>query len=224
MRTSVSRLRMLRNRVLPVLAGVLSALLALWVVLAPAENRLGNLIKLVYVHGALVGVGLISFTVAGVLGLVALLSRQKVWYRGTEAAGQAALIIWVAYVLSSMVVTKLTWGQLIAWNEPRVRATGLILGAVIIMMVLVRFVDHRDFMAVVQLLLGIAPWIVVRQAQAIRHPVDPIGTSGSSAIQTYYLLIFLTVLGLASVLVAWLWVAKAIAARTGPGQDAARVG
>jgi len=199
------------------LAGGLLALLAVWVVLAPAETRLGNVVKLVYVHGALVWVGLLTFSAAGVLGLVALLVRRPVWYQGTRAAGRAALVVWSVYILSSMAVTGLTWGQWIAWNEPRVRATGLIFLAAIVLYVVARLVDQPAFTAVTNLVMGVVPWLVVQQAEAIRHPVDPIGGSGSAAIQGYYLLIVLTVAGLAATLVAWLWVGAALGgSRTAP--------
>ncbi len=207
------KLVQVRNRLLPLLFAVLLGLLAAWVLLAPAESRLGNVVKLVYVHGALVWVGLLTFSVAGLLGLVALamghlggpVARAETWYRGTRAAGTAALVVWVLYSLSSMAVTGLTWGQLVAWSEPRVRATGLILLAAVVVAIVDRLVDQRDFTALVNVALGIVPWIVVQQAEAIRHPVDPIGGSGSAAIQGFYALIVLTVAGLAATLIAWLW-------------------
>jgi hypothetical protein len=205
------------------LAALLAVLLLVWVILAPAETRLGNLVKLVYVHGALVWVGLVAFSVAGGLGLVALVmryllawaDRAKMWYRGTDAAGLAALIVWIAYALSAMIVTGLAWGQVIAWNEPRVRVTGLILVAALVLAIVTRLVDHDDFTAVVNVVMGIVPWVVVRQVEAIRHPVDPIGGSESAAIQVYYLLIVLTVGGLAAALVAWLWAGAELKARRG---------
>jgi hypothetical protein len=186
-------------------AGGLLLLLLVGVALAPAEARLGNLVKLVYVHGALVWTGLLSFTVAGLLGLVALAVRRPVLYRGTRAAGTAALIVWICYVISSMAVTALTWGQLIAWNEPRVRATGLILVAAVVLDIVVWLVDHDGFTAIVNMIMGVVPWIVVRQAGVIRHPVDPIGGSESAAIQGFYLLIVITVAALATTLITWLW-------------------
>jgi hypothetical protein len=63
--------------------------------------------------------------------------------------------------------------------------------------------------------MGFVPWIVVRQAEAIRHPQDPIGGSGSAVIQVYYLLIVLTVGGLAATLLAWLWSGEELKARLG---------
>jgi len=194
-----------QNRTILLIAIGLSGLLGLWLILAPAETHLGNVIKLVYVHGALVWVGLLTFSLAGLLGLVALVVRRPAWYRGTQAAATAALLIWIVYSISAMIVTGLTWGQIIAWNEPRVRATALILIAALLMALVTRFVAQRVFTAIVNILLAIVPWIIVHQADVIRHPVNPIGGSNSTAIQTYYLLIVLTVAGLALTLVAWLW-------------------
>jgi hypothetical protein len=194
-----------KNRIIPLAALTLIALLAVWLWLAPSEARLGSLIKVVYVHGALVWVGLLTFSLAGILGFVALLARRAVWYRGTEAAGLAALLVWITYVISSMAVTGLAWGQLVAWNEPRVRVTGMILLASVAIVVVSRIVNQRDFTALANLAMGIVPWVAVLRVEAIRHPVDAIGSSGSTAIQGYYLLIVLTVAALACTLVAWLW-------------------
>ena len=210
-----SRLRRFKNRIIPLAALALIALLALWLWLAPSEARLGSVIKVVYVHGALVWVGLLTFSLAGLLGLVALLARRAVWYQGTEAAGLAALLVWIAYVISSMAVTGLAWGQLVAWNEPRVRVTGLILLASAAIYVVSRIVNQRDFTAVANLAMGIVPWVAVNRVEAIRHPVDAIGSSGSTAIQGYYLLIVLTVAALACALVAWLWARIELRAASG---------
>ena len=204
---------------MPLLAAGLLVLLVAWLALAPAEARLGQVVKLVYVHGALVWAGLLTFSLAGLLGLVALFLRHvarrpaAAWYRATRAAGLAALAVWVIYALSAILVTGLTWGQWIAWGEPRVRATASILFAAVAAAVIVRLVDQRDFTAMVNLALGIAPWIVVSRVEAIRHPVNPIGGSGSTAIQGFYLLIVLTVVGLAATLVAWLWVGAELSAQ-----------
>jgi hypothetical protein len=199
---------------LPLVAVVLAAFLVIWVLLSPAESRLGNLVKLVYVHGALVWTGLLAFSVAGLLGLLALVVRRPTWYRATQAAGLAALIVWGVYVISAIAVTGLTWGQLIAWNEPRVRATGLILLAAIVLFIVTRLVDQSAFTAVVNLAMGVVPWVVVRQADAIRHPVDPIGGSGSATIQGFYGLIVITVALLAGTLILWLWTGLELKANT----------
>lgn len=202
---SGAALQRVRNRILPACTAVLLGLGALWLILAPAESRLGQVVKLVYVHGALVMVGLVMFSLAGLLGLAALIIRRAAWYRGSQAAGLTALVTWGAYVLSSMAVTGLTWGQLIAWSEPRVRATAMILAAAVVLAVVARLVGHPDFAAAVNVIMGVVPWILVQRAEAIRHPIDPIGGSGSTSIQGFYVLIVLNVAGLVAVLLAWVW-------------------
>jgi len=173
--------------------------------MAPAEARLGNLVKLIYVHGALVWVGLLTFALAGGLALVALMTRRVAWYDASRAASDTALVVWSLYTLSAMAVTALAWGQVIAWNEPRVRASALILLGAAVLWLVVRLVDHPVFGVVVNLVMGIVPWVVVRQAEVIRHPVDPIGGSESVRIQLFYALIVLTVAAMAATLVAFLW-------------------
>lgn len=195
----------LENRIVPLVAAVLFCLLLVWVALSPAETRLGNVVKLVYVHGALVWTGLLTFTLASALGLAALIIRQRRWYEATWAAGRAALIVWIVYAISSMAVTGLTWGQVIAWNEPRVQASALVLLTALLLAIVAHVVDHPDFTAAVNLVMGIAIWVVVRRAEVIRHPVNPIGESGSASIQLFYLLIVVTVAGLAATLATWLW-------------------
>jgi hypothetical protein len=198
-------------------AGFLTLLVAC-VILAPAEAQLGQLIKLVYIHGALVMVGLATFSAAGGLGLVALLVRRRAWYDGTWAAGVAALVVWIVYIVSSMAVTGLTWGQVIAWNEPRVRASALILLAAVVLAVVTRLVGHRDFTALVNLVMGVVPWVLVRRAEAIRHPLDPIGGSQSTSIQLFFVLIVVAVAGLALTLIAWLWL-RARSRPLSPGEQ-----
>ena len=201
-------LRRLRSRLLLPTGVLLLLLLAAWVVLAPAEARLGNLVKLVYVHGALVFAGLCAFSAAGLLGLVALVARRPAWYRGAEAAGWGALLVWILYAISAMAVTSLAWGQLIAWNEPRVRASVLILAAALVLELAIRLVGHRSFGAATRAVMGVVPWLVTSRAEAVRHPVDPIGGSTSPSIHVYFLLISLTVGCLVLDLLAWLWVER----------------
>ncbi|HNS49593.1 MAG TPA: hypothetical protein PKO09_00240 [Anaerolineae bacterium] len=200
-------LRRILGRLLRPAGILLIILLASWTAMAPAEARIGNLIKLVYVHGALVLSGMLAFSLAGLLAIVALLARRPSWFRAADAAGRGALLAWIVCAISAMAVTKLTWGQLVAWSEPRVRSTALILLAALALEVVARMVNQCDFGAVVRIVMGIAPWIVTRQAEVIRHPVDPIGGSGSTAIQAFFLLIVLTVVALVLDLMAWLWVA-----------------
>ena len=96
------------------------AALAILFILSPSEKTLGDVVKLVYLHGALVRTGLLAFSIAGILGAIALASGRSWAIEWGRAVGHAALIVWVLYAVSSMVVTYLAWGVAIAWGEPRV--------------------------------------------------------------------------------------------------------
>ncbi|MDH7489962.1 MAG: hypothetical protein QHH80_10700, partial [Anaerolineae bacterium] len=111
------------TRIAALRAAVWLIALAALLILSPSEKTLGDVVKLVYLHGALVRTGLLAFTAAGALGLAALLAHSDRVARWGEAVGHTALVVWTAYVLSSMVVTYLAWGVAIAWGEPRVRAS-----------------------------------------------------------------------------------------------------
>jgi hypothetical protein len=84
----------------------------------------------------------------------------------------------------------------------------LILVAAVSFALVARLVGSHVFSSLLALVLAVLPWIVVQRAEAIRHPVDPIGSSNSGEMQTYYLLIVLTVAGLAVGLIAHLWLSK----------------
>lgn len=180
----------------------LAALVAL-LILSPSEKTLGDVVKLVYLHGALVRTGLLAFTVAGVLGVAALITRRECTLRWSEAVGHAALVVWTLYILSSMVVTYLAWGVAIAWSEPRVRASAHIFLAAVAFWVLAYLIQDKRATATLNALLAPLAWALVQNAGVVIHPVDPIGGSASVAIQVFYAGIVLCVILLTAELAAW---------------------
>jgi len=188
------------------------AALAALLILSPSEKTLGDVVKLVYLHGALVRTGLLAFTAAGILGLAALVGRRQSTARWSEAAGHTALVVWTVYVLSSMVVTYLAWGVAIAWGEPRVRASAHIFLAAAAFWVLSYIIQDRRVTAALNAILGALAWALVRSAGVIIHPVDPIGGSASVAIKAFYAGIVACVILLAAELALW------FAKRTAPRQ------
>lgn len=180
----------------------LTALAAL-LTLSPSEKTLGDVVKLVYLHGALVRTGLLAFTVAGALGAAALIMRADIAARWSESVGHAALVVWTVYVLSSMVVTYLAWGVAIAWSEPRVQASAHIFLATVAFWILSYLLQSNRATALLNVVLAVLAWVRVRSAGVVIHPVDPIGGSASVAIATFYAGIVLCVILLACELVLW---------------------
>ena len=193
------------NWLLPLLAGaaLIGLAAALWLI--PPEQTLGNVIKVIFLHGALVRVGLLTFAAAGILSLAYLFMRRPSLYAWAMAAQESAVILWIVYALTSMISTRLSWGQWIAWEEPRVRASFHVLWFSVACLLLVLWMGNRTFAAFANLLVTVVAWTLIRGASIIRHPFDPIGTSGSSTYQMLYWVMVVALLVLAGVLVRWLY-------------------
>ncbi len=181
-------------------------LAAVLVYLLPPEQTLGNIIKIVFLHGALVQTGLVAFSVAGLLGLAYLICKQESLYQWCLAAQKTAVVVWIAYALSSMIATYMAWGVAIAWDEPRVQASAKVLVAGVAFLILTLFVNHRQFTAVVNVVMAVLAWVLTKSAIVVRHPFNPIGNSDSATLKWFFVAIFAVVLLMAIQLTRWLHV------------------
>ncbi len=195
----------LRKR-LPLLFTLLAVLLLLF--LLPPERTLGDIIKLVLLHGALVRAALVAFAVAGVLGLLCLVSPNPTWSRWTIATQMTALTLWLANLLASSIATRLAWGEWIAWGEPRVWATLHVAWLAVACLVLVLWLNHRIFTGLTNLSVALLSWGLIRGATLIRHPFDPLGSSNSILYQGLYGAMVLVLLLLAWQAVRWLYASR----------------
>lgn len=202
--SSVAAAPHFRRWVMPALTalGLAGLAAALWLI--PPEQTLGAVIKVIFLHGALVRVALLAFAAAGVLSLGFLLTQQARWYAWAMAAQQGAVLLWIVYALTSSISTWLSWGEWIAWDEPRVRASVHVLWFSSACLLLVMWMGNRHFAAVVNLIVTGVTWTLIRGASIIRHPFDPIGTSGSNTYEVLYWIMVAALLLLAGLLVRWL--------------------
>lgn len=175
----------IRRWVWPAL-GVLALLLAVLVWLSPAERTLGQTVKLVYVHGALVRTAVVMFAASLPVNLVALWPGKTGWRSWGKALTLAAMLIWLAHTLFSMVTTYAAWGIFIAWYEPRTRFTFLLAGVGIIIVGVAYLIAEPRFTAVVFAVLAGLVLAMLPRLGFIQHPLDPIGASPSAAIQVFY--------------------------------------
>lgn len=166
------------------IALILLDAMLLW--LAPAEQTLGQVVKLVYLHGALISASMLGFVVAGALGLVWLFARRGSVLHWMMSLQRAAALTWLIYLISSVWVTYLAWGVAIAWGEPRVEATLRVTLAVVVILIVTEIVKMPLLTAVGNALLAIVTILVIQSAGVIRHPVNPIGTSASAGIKWFY--------------------------------------
>lgn len=191
----------LRNWLLPLLTPVAILILLF---LLPPERILGDVIKLVLLHGALVRAGLIAFAVAGVLGLFCLFSPNPQWTRWCLALQVTALLLWVGNMLSSSIATRLAWGEWIAWGEPRVWATIHVLWLASACLLLVLWLQHRFFTGITNISVAVLAWGLIKGAALVRHPFDPLGASNSLTYQALYLAMVVVLLVMAWQAARWL--------------------
>ncbi len=184
------------------LFGLCALLAALILALMPQEKTLGQIIKLVYLHGALSRAGMIGFWAAGIAGAAYLLRPGEPLLRWSRALLWAGWGYWTAHFLVSMPATRLTWGPWIAWGEPRVTMTLQVLAVGLIVIAVAWLLDDARFTAAANLLLGIAILFLVERTGVLRHPLDPIGTSPSATLRLIYLLLMLPIIA-SMFLAAW---------------------
>jgi len=187
----------------PVIFVALLLLIALLVWFSPAEQTLGDVVKLIYLHGALARTGLLFFGLAGFLGLMAIIANRQSLAAWCDASGKAALTIWIIYSVSSMISTYMAWGVLVAWGEPRVAASTQVLAVALLVTGVNHFVKEPRFTAATNLLLGGLAWWLTQQAAIVRHPLNPIGQSDSTAIKGFYIALLMACLALAALITYW---------------------
>ena len=185
------------------LLAALGALAVLLVALIPPERTLDWIIRPVFLHGALVQSGLAAFAAAGLLGLAWFLNRSRRLLAWCLAVQETAVALWLAYALSSMVTTRLAWGEWLAWDEPRVRASIHVLWFCIACLLLVRWMKHPVFTALTNIVAAAAVWYLIKGAGLLRHPFDPIGDSNSLTYQVLYWSLLAVVLAAAAVFARW---------------------
>lgn len=183
----------LARRVIAPSLAVLAAVVVLLTWLSPADRQLGDVVKLVYLHGALVRAGMLAFWAAGLVGLAALVARRQALHDWTRAIRETAILTWLVYMVSSGIVTYLAWGVVIYWAEPRVQTSFQILLAALLLYAL-GWLSRRTWVAALgDAILALLVVYLPATAGLIMHPVNPIGESGSLAIQGFFVAITLVV-------------------------------
>lgn len=175
------------------LAGLVAAWLAV-VLLAPEEVTLGGGIRIVYVHVALIWAGMAGLLLAGGLGGLALWRSRPRVYRWMTVVAWVGLLLFGAGVGTSLIAEIVNWGG-IAWNEPRTAANLNLLAGATIAQVIASWIDRPRPAALLNIAVAAAVvWTTVTTELQL-HPADPVGGSGSAAIQlTFYGLFALTAL------------------------------
>ena len=184
---------------------VLVVLIVIVAVIAPADKVLGDRVKMVYVHGAIIRVVLAMFVLSGLLGLTYFFVNRFALFDWSKALQEASLILWIFYVVISVITTIQTWGA-IAWFEPRWTFTLQMTGLAPIAYLAGALMKNRKIAAALNAIIAATMLFLLSQARLIIHPIDPIGTSGDAGIQLSYfvMLILWALVGLQVVRGLWM--------------------
>ena len=181
--------RTLQKTSLPIYAALFIALGAL-LVFSPAEATLGNVVKIVYAHGAAERVSMYAYLLGSGLGLVTLAIKSASLARWAQAVAETAIVFWLAQIVISAPAQVLAWGAF-TLDEPRVSSALWVLALTILVYLVARWIGENGWMALAAVVNAVIVTIVLRGAINILHPVDPIVGSDSIAIKIFYAAIVL---------------------------------
>lgn len=175
---------------------LVAASVLIW--LAPEERTLGQGIKIVYLHVGLIWAGMVTFSLAGLLGLAVTFSAHKKIQAWTQTIGWVALLLFAAGIAMSIVATKINWGAFF-WTEPRMIASLQFL----VVAMLVQFVNswlpwHRG-RGMLSALLATFLMFSILGTPLVLHPQSPIRASSSLGIKMSFLGMFI----LCCLIAAW---------------------
>jgi hypothetical protein len=160
---------------------ILVILIVVVTLLAPADRVLGEATRLVYVHGAIIRVILGTFLLSGLCGLIYLLNKTATWAAWSQVLMETSLLLWIPYLISATIATLQTWGA-IAWFEPRWLVTLQISVIAPVAYGVSQVVKKPIVTAALNVIVAVTIFVLTRSTGLILHPIDPIGSSGSSGI------------------------------------------
>lgn len=182
----VDRLRNREN--IPILvAGAISiSILLAW--LAPSEATLGDAVKLIYVHAALMWVGFAFLTIGGIAGGAYLFRRRDVLINWSYGLSFVGVVFLLATGILGAFSAKITWGA-VFWAEPRMAMLGRILFAAVIAALAGRISGSKVLGGAAVFGLAVIAWVLVIRTELVIHPDSPIFSSDSAAVKVFPVLI-----------------------------------
>ena len=173
----------------------------LLVILSPEDKELGAILKLIYLHGALITAGLSLFTAAGLVSMITLF-RSRMNFKMLFAIEKTAVIFWVAATIIGDLTSVFAWNG-INPGEPRFAATIIISLVSVGVYFISTAIENRKIISLLGIGLALSVWAVMGSAGKILHPDDPFGASEPS-IRTFFLLISLVFLAASVLTVRWI--------------------
>ena len=169
------------TRVTTAVLVVITLLATIILLLSPIEQTLGNGIRIVYLHVALIWVGMAGLLIAGLLGLIISAVPAATWLTWLRVTSWVAFGFFSVGAIISLVAEIVNWGA-IFWSEPRTASILQILAVAVIIQITGSWLNHARLYGLLHAALaGFMVWSTGR-AELVLHPDNPIGTSSSTCI------------------------------------------
>jgi hypothetical protein len=172
--------------------------------LTPLEQTLGGNLRLIYLHGAWVWTGIITFCAAGIFGLIALLLRSQSLHAWSRATGWTGLCFWVTYLPMSLAVMQINWNGLF-FAEPRwkVPFTFAVIG--ILLQAGLLFINTSWITSLANISFASTLLFNLIRMDSVLHPDSPVFSSDSSDIKLIFILLLISTIIMSGVL-SYLWI------------------
>jgi hypothetical protein len=145
-------------------------------------------------HGAWVLTAELAFLAAGLVGLIALITRREVFHRWSAALGRTGMIFWVTYLPLSLWAMQSNWNGLFL-AEPRFRLAAIFAVTGILLQIGLWIINIDWITSLANVVFIVILRVVFSTAENIMHPPpSPIFNSGNYAMIGFFLALILLAL------------------------------
>ena len=167
---------------------IVIALLALF---GPEEQSLGSNVRIVYLHGAWVLAAELAFLAAGIVGLLALITKRDTFHNWSAALGRTGIFFWITYIPLSLWAMESNWNGLFL-AEPRFRLATIFAVTGVLLQVGLWLINMNWVTSLANLIYIIVLRVVFAAADNVMHPPpSPIFNSGNFAIIGFFVAMIL---------------------------------
>jgi hypothetical protein len=160
--------------------------IALLAFFGPEEKSLGANVRIVYLHGAWVLAAELVLLMAGLAGLIGLITPRKDFNSWSAALGRAGMVFWVTYLPLSLWAMQANWNGLFL-SEPRFRLAAIFAATGVLLQLGLWLVNTAWITSLANILFIIALRFTFATVENVMHPPpSPIFNSGNTTIIGFF--------------------------------------
>jgi hypothetical protein len=160
----------------------------LLVLAGPAERTLGEAIRYVYVHVALIKAGMWGIYLSGLLGLLILITGQSKLQPWAQIIGWVGFAFFLAGGIVSVFAGFATWGGF-PLDEPRNKVMFNVFAITLIILILNTWLPWIRLRGLLYLIPAGYIILTIPNTPLVLHPGDAGGTSPSAVIRWVFILL-----------------------------------